>query len=180
MFHNQNSQLPVMEAVAINVLDAFNGGGAQNRTRRRGTNYNFGNTFRWAVRPTLNLTFGTDFTDNKNYSAAETNYLGTFVFSSLDDYLAGLPTNFRRTTGDPVVNVAQLEGAAFLQADWRATPKLNVGAGVRYQAQTNLRDYNNAAPTFQIAYQPRNGTVIRAGGRMSYQVYYIGNVETVL
>ena len=60
------------------------------------------------------------------------------------------------------------------------TPKLNVGAGVRYQAQTNLGDYNNAAPTFQIAYQPRTGTVIRAGGRMSYQVYDIGNVETVL
>ncbi len=179
-FHNQNSLLPITEGYSINVLDAFNGGGAQNRTRRRGTNYNFGNTFRWAVRPTVNLTFGTDFNDNKNYSASETNYLGQFVFSSLDDYLAGRPITFRRTTGDPVVNLSQLEGAIFLQADWRLNPKLNVGAGVRYQAQTHLRDYNNAAPTFQIAYQPRSGTVIRAGGRMSYQVYNIGNVETVL
>jgi hypothetical protein len=179
-FHNQNSLLPITEGYSINVLDAFNSGGAQNRTRRRGTNYNFGNTLRWAVRPTLNLTLGTDFTYNKNYSSSETNYLGQFVFSSLEDFVAERPITFRRTTGDPVVNVNQFEGALFVQADWRVNPKLNVGAGIRYQAQANLRDYNNAAPTFQIAYQPRNGTVIRAGGRLSYQVYNIANVETVL
>ena len=179
-FHNQNSLLPITEGYSINVLDAFNSGGGQNRTRRRGTNYNFGNTFRWAFRPMLNLTFGTDFTDNKNYSSSETNYLGAFVFSSLGDYINGQPITFRKTIGDPVVNVSQFEGAAFLQADWRVNPKLNLGAGVRYQAQQHLGDHNNAAPTFQIAYQPRTGTVLRAGGRMSYQVYNIGNVETVL
>ncbi|HMF02810.1 MAG TPA: carboxypeptidase regulatory-like domain-containing protein [Terriglobia bacterium] len=180
MFHNQNSQLPVTEAVAINVLDAFNSGGAQNRTRRRGTNYNFGNTIRWTVKPSLNLQIGTDWTYNKNYSSSETNYLGVFTFSSLDDYLAGRPITFRQTTGDPVVNVSQLEFASFIQADWRVNPKVNLGAGVRYQAQTNLRDYNNLGPTFQIAYQPRNGTVLRAGGRLFYQVFNIGNSETVL
>ncbi len=179
-FHNQNSLLPVKEGYSINVLDAFNGGGGQTRQRQRNTNYNFGNTFRWAIRPRLNLTFGTDFTDSKNYSNIETNYDGAFTFSSLADYLAGHPLQFRRTTGDPILYVTQFEGAAFLQADWRATPKLNVGVGVRYQAQTNLGDHNNAAPTFQLAYQPRNGTVLRAGGRVSYQVYNINNVSTVL
>jgi len=179
MFHNQNSQTPVTEAVAINVLDAFNGGGAQNRTRRRGTNYNFGNTIRWNVKPTVNLQIGTDWVYNKNYSSSETNYLGVFTFSSLDDYVAGRPITFRQTTGDPVVNVAQLEFASFIQADWRLNPKINLGAGVRYQAQQNLRDHNNFGPTFQIAYQPRTGTVIRAGGRLFYQTFNLGNIETV-
>src|SRR5262249_17411443 len=32
-FHFLNSQVPVTEAIAINVLDAFNSGGGQNRTR---------------------------------------------------------------------------------------------------------------------------------------------------
>ena len=179
-YHNQNSLLPLTEGYSINVLDAFNGGGAQNRTRRRGSYYNFGNTFRWAVRPKLNLTFGTDFNDSKNYSSSETNYDGAFTFSTLDDYVNGHPLQFRRTTGDPNVYVTQFEAAAFLQADWRLTPKLNLGAGVRYQAQQNLGDHNNAAPTFQLAYQPRNGTVVRAGGRVSYRVYDIGNVESVI
>ena len=122
---------------------------------------------------------GTDSTYTKNYSSSETNYLGVFTFSSLDDYLAGRPITFRQTTGDPVVNVQQLEFAAFLQADWKVTPKLNIGAGARYQAQTNLSDYNNVGPTFQIAYQPRTGTVLRAGGRFSYQTFNLGNIETV-
>ncbi len=179
MLHNQNSQLPVTEAVAINVLDAFNSGGAQNRTRRRGTYYNFGNTIRWTVKPTVNLQIGTDFNDSKNYSSSETNYLGVFTFSSLADYLAGHPVNFRQTSGDPVVNVSQLEFASFIQADWRVNPKLNLGAGLRYQAQQNLHDYNNLGPTFQAAYQPRTGTVLRAGGRISYQPFNIFNIETV-
>ena len=178
MFHNQNSTLPVTEAVAINVLDAFNSGGAQNRTRRRGTFYNFGNTIRWTVKPTVNLQIGTDFNENRNYSSAEGNYLGVFTFSSLADYLAGHPITFTQTAGDPVVNVNQLEFASFIQADWRVKPKLNVGAGLRYQAQQNLHDHTNLGPTFQVAYQPRTGTVLRAGSRISYQVFNISNVET--
>jgi hypothetical protein len=51
--------------------------------------------------------------------------------------------------------------------------------GVRYQAQTHLRDYNHPAPTLQIAYQPHNGTVIRAGGRISYRVFDLFSYETV-
>ncbi len=180
MFHNQNSLLPVTEAVQINVLDAFGSGGAQNRTRRRNTYYNFGNTIRWTVRPTVNLQLGTDFSESKQYSNSETNYLGVFTFSSLSDYLAGHPITFRRTTGDPVVNIDQLEFAGFIQADWRATSKLNLGAGLRYQVQQNLNGHGHLGPTAQVAYQPRNGTVLRAGARMSYQVYDIGNTETVL
>jgi hypothetical protein len=179
MFHNQNSLLPVTEAIGINVNGAFNGGGAQNRTRRRSTSYNFGNVIRWTALPALNVQMGSDFIINKNYSNSETNYLGMFTFSSLEDYLAERPISFRRTTGDSVMNVHQLEFASFIQMDWKVNPKLNLGAGARYQAQANLKDYNNLAPTFQIAYQPRSGTVIRGGGRFSYQAFNIGNIETL-
>jgi Carboxypeptidase regulatory-like domain len=179
IFHNQNSLLPVTEAIAINVLDSFNSGGAQNRTRRRGTNYDVGNTIRWTAKPNVNLEIGTDFSANKNYSSSETDYFGVFTFSSLDDYLSGRPVTFRKTTGDPVVNVGQLEFETFVQADWRVNKKLNLGAGARYEVQQNLHDYNNLAPTFQIAYQPWSGTVLRAGGRLSYATYPIANTETV-
>jgi hypothetical protein len=138
---------------------------------------NFGNTVRWTPKPSLNLQIGSDFSYTNSYSNSETNYLGVFTFSSLDDFVASHPATFRKTTGNPIVAVRQLEGAGFFQADWRANSKLNVGAGVRYQAQTHLSDYNNIAPTFQVAYQLRKGTVVRAGGRLSYQVYNLGNTE---
>jgi hypothetical protein len=125
----------------------------------------------------VNVQIGADFNENRDYSSSETNYLGVFTFSSLTDYLAGRPITFRQTTGDPAVNVNQLEFSSFIQADWRANPKLNVGAGLRYQAQQHLHSYHDLGPTFQVAYQPRMGTVLRAGGRVSYQVFNIGDVE---
>ncbi len=68
----------------------------------------------------------------------------------------------------------------FTQFDVRLTPKVNVGTGVRYQVQTNLHDYNNVAPTLQVAYQATKKTVIRAGGRLNYVPFGIGNVEQLL
>jgi hypothetical protein len=177
--HNENRQDPVTEAIAVNVLDAFNGGGAQIHSLRRGTSYNWGNTIRWTATPKLNLQIGSETQYIRQYSSSETNYLGVFTFSSLDDYVAGIPVTFRKTTGDPVVHVSQLDFSTFIQADLRLNSKINIGTGLRYQAQTNLGDYNNLAPTFQVAYQPRTGTVVRAGGRLSYQTFNIGNTESI-
>jgi hypothetical protein len=180
MFHNQNSLLPETQAPAIDVLDAFSSGGAQNAARRRNTYYNFGNTLRWTVRPTVNLQIGTDFFESKEYSALEGNNLGVFTFSSLSDYLNSHPITFRQTTGNGVISADQLEFAGFIQADWRVNSKLNLGAGIRYQVQQNLDRHHNLGPTAQAAYQPRTGTVLRVGARISYQVYDIGYTETVM
>jgi len=73
-----------------------------------------------------------------------------------------------------------LELAGFIQADWRVNGKLNLGAGLRYQLQQNLDAHHNLGPTAQVAYQPRNGTVLRVGARISYQGYDIGYTETVM
>jgi len=179
-FRTNSSQEPVTDAIAINVLDAFYGGGAQNRSNNRNLNYNFGDTLRWQVKPPLNLQIGVDATYMKNRSVNENNYRGTFVFSSLEDYLAGRPVTFTQTTGDPSLEVSQWQAAAFLQSDWRMHPKVNLSMGVRYQIQTNLKDNNNIAPTVGFAYQPRQGTVIRAGARISHQIFNIGSVEQLL
>lgn len=171
---------PVTEAIAINVLDAFNGGGAQNRGNSEGTNLNWGNNVRYQLKPTLNLQAGSDFAYTKNRNLSETNYLGAFTFASLEDYLAGRPLNFRKTTGDPLVTVSQTDMSAFAQLDWRMSTKASMGMGWRYQAQTNLKDYNNIAPTLNFSYQVRQGTVFRAGARKTYSTFAIFNTEQIL
>src|SRR5207249_2857744 len=164
-----SSTSPVTDGVAINVLDAFYGGGGQNRSDTRRTIYQWGDTLRWTATPKLNVQTGVDFGYNKNHSVSENNFVGTFTFSSLDDYLAGHPITFRKNSGDPTLDVSQLEFSMFLNMDYRLSPKVNLSMGARYQAQTNLRDYNNVAPTLGFAYQPKQGTVIRAGARLSHQ-----------
>src|SRR5262249_22813272 len=128
----------------------------------------------------VNSSTGFDIFYNNNHSFSEANYGGTFTFSSLELYRLNQPVTYRRTFGDPNIDVSQTELGVFTQFDIRLNPKTNVGAGVRYQAQTNLHDYNNFAPTLQVAYQAAKKTVIRAGGRLNYSTFGIGNVEQLL
>jgi Carboxypeptidase regulatory-like domain len=175
-----SSTKPVSDAPAINVLDAFNGGGAQNYNETTNRVLNFGSTLRLTLSPKLNLQAGMDGIYTKRHSLSESNYGGSFTFSSLDDYIEKRPFMFRQSSGNPVLDVGQLEYAAFIQASYQLRSKTTIGAGLRYQLQTNLKDLNNLGPTFQYAYQVTKKTVVRAGGRLTFQTFNINNVEQLL
>jgi Carboxypeptidase regulatory-like domain len=82
-----SNQTPVNNAIAINVLDAFRGGGAQNRSRNRDTEFSLANQIR-ASSPDGKWRFNTgiELERAERYSYSENNYLGTYTFSSLHDY----------------------------------------------------------------------------------------------
>ena len=78
----------------------------------------------------------------------------------------------------------QAEYNAYIQGEWRVTPRAQVSFGARYQVQQHLKDYNNIAPTLGLSYQLNTKqnwqTVVRVGGRMNYQTYSMGNWEQLL
>jgi Carboxypeptidase regulatory-like domain len=225
---NNTNTLPVFSAVAINVQDAFNGGGATNKSVGRTQDFLVGNTLRWQVSRKLTLTMAGEANFHKSHNDTESNYLGTYTFASLNDYcyaealanggiyvgseclntqaiidatppgevptfmnsrgtvipITGVATQFRITTGNPVIDVNQAEYDAYIQGEWRVAPRAQVSFGARYQAQQHLNDYNNLAPTAGISYQLSTKqnwqTVVRAGGRMNYQTYSMGSWEQLL
>jgi len=77
---------PLTDAIAINVLDAFYGGGAQNFSDNRGSNYNLQNILRWTPTPKWNFQFAFNANSQYRYNFAKNNFLGTYSFSSLHDY----------------------------------------------------------------------------------------------
>ena len=173
------SQNPVTNGIAINVLDAFSGGGGQNRSNSNNKSYEFGNLLIWSKpRVTFKTGFQGNYVDNHNVS--ENNFIGTYAFSSLADYQAGLATTFTQNTGNPVLDLTQLELASFIQTDWRLKPRFTFSAGLRYEAQTNLSDYNNFDPRFGFAYQIGANTVLRGGGGVFHQRLNENNVEQLL
>jgi hypothetical protein len=178
--HQIQKSKPRSDAVQINVLGAFNSGGAQNRRNDSRNNYATGTTLRWTLSPKLNSSTGFDLFYNDNYSFSEANFGGTFTFPSLEAYRLQQPVTYRRSFGDPSLDVSQTEVGIFTQFDIRLNAKTNIGTGVRYQLQSNLHDYNNLAPTLQVAYQATKKTVIRAGGRLNYVPFGINNVEQLL
>ena len=221
MQRRNNSTVPLTNAYAVNVQDAFNGGGAPNRNSSLGEDFFVGNTVRWQASRTVTLTMAGEANYHKSHSDSRNNYLGTYTFSSLHDYcfatgfigsecqktkdivdqtpageiptfpsaaglipITGVPTQFRITAGNPVMDVSQAEFVGYLQGEWRFNPRAQLSFGARYQAQQHLDDYNNIAPTVGLSYQLSTKqnwqTVLRVGGRMNYQTYSMNNWEQLL
>ena len=155
--------IPFSDDVRINVLDAFNRGGAQNRSEDRNRHYEFGNLFT-RVGDLITIKAGVEGNYRHQRSYSTNNFNGTFTFSSLEAFLAGRPLTYRVTRGNPLLEFGQLEMGAFAQTDVNVSSRLVLMFGVRYEAQQNLEDYNNLAPRFALAYSPGQNTVIRAGG----------------
>jgi hypothetical protein len=176
LFGNENENVPFSEAVQINVLDAFGGGGAQNRSEASNRNYQFGNLFTH-VRGRVTLKTGVEGANRRRRSISTSNFGGAFTFSSLEAFLAGTPLTFRVTRGNPRLEVSQLEMSGFLQADIAFTPQLSVLLGLRYDVQENLDDYDNLGPRVAIAYAPGRATVIRAGGGIFYDRFPIDMLQ---
>jgi hypothetical protein len=175
---NQSETLPRSEAVKINVLDAFQGGGAQNRSENTERVYRF-DTMYTRLGDVFTIKTGLETNYRRLQSFSTNNFGGTFTFSSLETYRAGTPLNYRVTRGTPLLAVSQLSGAAFLQADAALTSQLTVMFGLRYLAQTNLDDYDNLSPRLSFAYAPGEATVIRGGAGVFYNSLGFGMVENL-
>jgi len=165
---------------SINVIAAFNGGGAA-----IGNNWTDEN--RWELHNitsiahrTHSFKFGGRLRSvNYNESNAR-NFAGTFSFAgdptqgitSIDQYretelglqqgltldqiraLGGGPTQFTIAAGNPLAGVTQWDGAIFAQDDWRMRPNLTLSYGLRYELQSNVHDWSNFAPRIGIAWAP--------------------------
>jgi hypothetical protein len=172
-----NRTTPLSEEVRINVLDAFNGGGAQNRSQSRGRNYSASSIY---TRPGTRLTtkVGGEATYRVNRSVSTNNFGGTFTFSSLDAYLAGEPLTYRVTEGDPRLDASQVEISGFVQNDLPLGQQLTVMLGLRYDVQSNLQDRRSVSPRLGLAYGLGRATIVRAGGGLFYDRLNISLVES--
>ena len=141
--------------------------------------------------------FGGDFNRSKIANFFPGYFSGSYTFPSYAAFAAGAPTQFIQGfpgagTSGPLTQPNVLETALFIQDSWRATDRLTLNYGIRYDifkyAQptvenpdpgliaTNIRthvinvDYGNIGPRFGFAYKPFAGdrVVVRGG----YGIFY--------
>ena len=121
------------------------------------------------------------------------NFNGSFTFASFSAYeiteknkgvpcggsdVCG-PKQFTINTGNPSVASNMFDEGAFIQDDWRATQRLTLSAGLRWEGQTNIHDWHDATPRFSFAWAPgksnsRSGapTMVFRGGFGMFYIRY--------
>ena len=143
------------------------------------------------------LKFGSDMNFQQIGNFFPGNFSGSYTFNSYADFANRVPFSFTQAfaganTSGPLTEPNVNEFAFFVQDSWRATERLTINYGVRYDffdyAQPSVKnpdaalaalnldtsrinlDHNNIAPRFGFAYKLNDAgsTVIRGGYGMFY------------
>jgi hypothetical protein len=177
-----NSNMP-----EIQVLGAFNGGGAQTGHSTDVQNGYELQNYTSVPRGAHSWRFGVRLREDTEDSVLPRNFGGTFTFSSIEQYrltllhaVGGGASQFSIATGIPGVSGNQGDLGEFVGDDWRVRSNVTVSMGLRYEAQTRIRDYADFAPRIGVAWAPGNSkkTVVRGGFGMFYDRFALANSLT--
>jgi hypothetical protein len=156
-------QRSAVEAPTVRVQDAFTSGGAQVTGSTRTRNFLLASDLDY-VRGINSWRTGIQINGGWFHADNNENYLGTYTFSSLADYQAGLPQLYTREVGDPVIAYFNAQAGVYFQDDVRVKKGLTLSPGVRYSIQTHVGDHTAIEPRFGITWAPfKSGkTTLRA------------------
>jgi hypothetical protein len=171
------------DAPEIQVLGAFNGGGANSLSSNDvQTQYEFRNDTS-ILRGAHSWRFGVRARRQADSSFLPQNFNGTFTFAgglapaldssgqaipgvevqidSLEQYrrtLIGAPggaaTQFTIATGMPALSVVQYDVSPYVGDEWRFRPNITFDFGLRYETQTNIQRHGDFAPRVGMAWAP--------------------------
>ena len=154
----------------IVVLGAFTGGGAQADRLQTENHVIFNENLIWSgAKHTIRTGFNISDLSRRGLDD-NTNTIGTYTFSTLQDYQQSHPFSLLRQTGNGHVVFLEKVLGGFVQDEFRALPNLQISIGVRYDWQNYFHDNNNFSPRLSMAYAPGKSkkTVIRIGGGFFY------------
>ncbi len=107
-------------------------------------------------------------------SASDKNYNGSWMFASLADFQASRPSQYVVTRGIPTVRNTWVDGALYVQDDYRLRPNMSLSYGLRYETQNIIGDHADFAPRLGFAWgmdgkgKKAPKTVLRAGFGIFY------------
>ena len=80
-------------------------------------------------------------------------FTNTYTGNAAADFLLGMPAQFRQGAGDPVMNGTSLQYAAFVQDEFRLSPRLTLNLGLRYELARPFYEKDDKLNTFRPGVQ---------------------------
>ena len=164
---------PVGPAVSIAGIASF-GTSSGNPAGRRNTLYQVVNNLSHQSGSHA-LRLGVDFLYNDDRIMYPRAFRGSYSFSSLANFLAGVYNNagFTQTFGAFDVSQTNPNLALHAQDEWKVTSRITLNAGVRYDLQwleTIETDANNVSPRVGVVWSPfaARRTIVRANAGIFY------------
>lgn len=167
---NRDSTGSTTEQPQIVVQNSFVSGGAQATQLATENNVDIRDVLTWTHKAhTVTMGFAMPNMSRRGLDDYS-NRLGTFNFSSLNDYELGRPYSFAQQRGPIHFVYWQKEIGGFVQDQIRVSSDLQITLGIRWDWQNYLHDDDNFAPRASIAYAfgKKRNTVVRAGGGIFY------------
>lgn len=166
---DNNGSSSTLEAPAFVVNDSYTSGGAQRSGGRNTAGFVLQSDFDY-VHGIHSVRTGVQIDGTSHRSNEASNYLGTYTFANLEAYDKGQPQTYTKRVGDQNIRYWTMQAAWYLQDDVRIRKNLTLSPGVRFEAQTQVRELVNPAPRFGITWSPfKTGkTTVRASCGIFY------------
>jgi hypothetical protein len=155
----------------VRVNEAFNAGGAGQMGDREARELEIAQNFDFSVGRKHSMRAGVLLEAGWWDSNQRSNAFGSYTFTSLAAYQAGLPATYTIRTGDPVVSYSQVKAGWFLQDDFRPAKTLQMSLGVRQEIQTQIDSRWNFAPRAAFTWNATKKTTVRGGYGIFYDWY---------
>ncbi len=181
VFGNDSDAASTVEAPTIVVNDAFTSGGAQRRGGTHTRNYWLNSDLDY-VRGIHTMRTGIELQHFRSRTNSQSNYLGTYVFESLEAFDERRPRSYSRRIGDPTVSYTNTQAGIYVQDDIKVRKNLTITGGVRIEAQTHVPDKLNFAPRAGFTWAPfKSGkTTLRGSWGMFYDWLSMGTYAQTL
>lgn len=154
----------------ITVQGAFTGGGNNQGTVRDNQDRYELQNYTTAAEGNHALNFGARLRLTRDANDSTSGFNGNYIYSSLNAWAAGTPSEYDVTTGTPGAAVNLFDAGLFFQDDYKVKQNLTLSYGLRFESQNRISDHADWGPRFSFAWAPigrNNGhpakTVIRGG-----------------